>query len=251
MFFSVIIPAYNEENFIENTICSIAKAWEYFKKNRQNTDGVDQMEIIIVNNGSTDNTAKVAEIAIQKCKLTLWKILDFNKEKGPSFARDEGFRNSRGDIICFIDADCQMSLRWFMVIKEILENKKIVAVGGPYKYNFVKWWQKFLNNIYSYFVLPFLPFVLYILFWKKSAVLIGGNVAVKREALLKIGGVPKIKFWGDDAFLAMLLARKVGKVKFSPKLVVFSSARRYEKDGFWKVNKKYTLEFFRIFFKNL
>jgi len=253
MFFSVVIPAHNEEKFISETLMAIALAWENFKKTPSSNDqnNKDQMEVIVVNNNSKDQTSKIAESTIQKLQFNFGKVINLNAEKGPSFARARGVDYAQGDIVCFIDADCKMSPLWFKVAKKNLKNKKIVAVGGPYKYDFVKWWQRFLNNFYSYFVLPILPFVLFVLFWKKSAVLIGGNIAVRKEALLKIGGVPQVEFWGDDALLAMLLRRKVGKVKFSPHLIVSSSARRFEKDGFWKVNKKYTLEFFKVFFKHL
>ncbi|MFB9079573.1 glycosyltransferase family 2 protein [Flavobacterium procerum] len=87
-FFSVIIPLYNKENFIESTIKSVlAQSFQDF-------------EIIIVNDGSTDKS----EERIKNFNDN--RIVYFSKENGgASSARNYGIAKAKGDFITFLDAD--------------------------------------------------------------------------------------------------------------------------------------------------
>jgi glycosyltransferase involved in cell wall biosynthesis len=87
-FFSVIIPLYNKENFIENTLRSVL-----------NQDFTD-FEVIIINDGSTDGSeAKVKQFEDHRIRY-------FSKEnEGTSAARNHGITVSTADYITFIDAD--------------------------------------------------------------------------------------------------------------------------------------------------
>lgn len=236
MKFSVIIPAFNEDGQIKRVINAVQAQ----KLRRE-----DSLEIIVVDNNSKDGTMMQAKTALG---ANGGKVVS-EKEPGPNYARQRGFQESSGDVICFLDADCRVPEDWIESIKREIE-RGAVAVSGPYLYNFTVEYQKFLNTLYSWIVLPLLPSILRILFWRKAAVVIGGNFAVTRKALEKIGGIPPIRFWGDDAVIAMMIARKAGKVKFSPHVWAETSPRRYEKQGFWKVNSKYTGAYFRAFFSN-
>ncbi|MBI5540696.1 MAG: glycosyltransferase [Bacteroidia bacterium] len=87
---SVVIPAYNASKFINETILSVC-----------NQSLVD-LEIIVVDDGSTDNTAEIIQnIAIKENRI---KYL-FQKNSGVSSARNFGFKNSSGKFIAFLDAD--------------------------------------------------------------------------------------------------------------------------------------------------
>lgn len=87
-FFSVIIPLYNKENFIENTLKSIF--------NQSFTD----FELIIVNDGSTDASEK------KIFKFNDPRIHYYNKENaGVSAARNYGIKKAESEYITFIDAD--------------------------------------------------------------------------------------------------------------------------------------------------
>jgi len=87
-FFSIIIPLYNKEKFIENTLKSVL--------NQTFTD----YEILIVNDGSTDNSlGRVLQFNDSRIK-------HFNKENGGvSTARNYGIKEAKSDYIAFIDAD--------------------------------------------------------------------------------------------------------------------------------------------------
>ena len=72
---------------------------------------------------------------------------------------------------------------------------------------------------------------------------VGGNFAVRREALEKIGGFNKdINFYGEDTDTARRLY-KVGKVKFSQKFFMYTSARRLKGEGFVLTAYRYVINF--------
>ena len=92
MILSIIIPVYNVEKYIEKCLLSCLN---------QDIPSEDY-EIIVVNDGSPDNSDKI----IQNIKKSYSNILVFNqKNKGLSEARNTGFKNSRGKYVWFIDSD--------------------------------------------------------------------------------------------------------------------------------------------------
>ena len=65
----------------------------------------------------------------------------------------------------------------------------------------------------------------------------------KKEALYKIGGFDtKIAFYGEDVDIGKRIS-KIGKMKFSKNLIVFSSARRFQSEGFLRVGIKYVANY--------
>ena len=90
MKFSVILPTYNRENFISNAIKSVIN--QTFLN----------WELIIIDDGSTDNTKKVVGEFV---KLDNRIIFLQQKNKERSAARNYGIQNSSGDYICFLDSD--------------------------------------------------------------------------------------------------------------------------------------------------
>ena len=89
---SIIIPAYNAQAFLEQCIASIRAQ-----------EGLDAgMEIIIVDDGSTDATAAIADrIAAEDSRVQVIHT----PNRGPSQARNTALDIARGQYICFVDAD--------------------------------------------------------------------------------------------------------------------------------------------------
>src|SRR5438046_8618551 len=83
---SVIIPCHNQAHFLDEAIESVL------------TQTYPNHEIIVVDDGSTDNTATVA-----KCHSPLRYI--YQENAGPSAARNTGVKESRGEYLVFLDAD--------------------------------------------------------------------------------------------------------------------------------------------------
>lgn len=89
---SIIIPAYNAESYIEACIKSVL---------RQNMP-VDSMEVIIIDDGSTDNTGHIADkLASEHKTVTVHHQIN----KGLSEARNKGIELAKGDYLMFVDSD--------------------------------------------------------------------------------------------------------------------------------------------------
>ncbi|MFA6338660.1 MAG: glycosyltransferase family A protein [Candidatus Paceibacterota bacterium] len=215
---SLVIPAYNEEKYIGECLdCAIRNS-----KGKIN-------EIIVVDNASTDKTS---EIAISKQGIRVIK----EERKGNAWARERGFREASGDIIAFIDADTLMTENWPDIILCEFKNPKIVCLSGPYSYYDIPRWKKTFVNTYWILAMPIYFIVGYMA--------IGGNLAIRRVTLKKMGGInTSISFYGDDTDIARR-ASKFGKVKFKYNFLIYSSARRLVKDGFFKTVYLYVINFF-------
>lgn len=109
MFFSIIIPCYNSSRYIERCLDSIL---------RQDNDDI---EIIVINDGSTDNTLEKLKKyhGIQSIKI-------INKDnQGVSIARNVGLSVARGDYIIFVDSDDWVKPGYFSFCKKHLLNSKV------------------------------------------------------------------------------------------------------------------------------
>ncbi len=87
-FFSVIIPLYNKENYLKNTLNCVF-----------NQTFVD-FEVIVVNDGSTDNSIKVVEEYKDERLIVIHQ-----KNQGVSVARNTGMAHAKANYLCFLDAD--------------------------------------------------------------------------------------------------------------------------------------------------
>lgn len=231
---SVIIPAYNEERYIQKTLAAL----------RAQTFPRECIEIIVVNNASTDRTAQFARSGGAD------RVID-EPQKGTNCARQAGLACAEGDIIAFLDADCVPPPWWLEQIYEKLhENKEsFVALAGSYKYTEDITEPLFIfEQLYCWVVLPTLNSLVGKVF-KKGGIIIGGNFAAFRETFVKVNGIDtSFTFFGDDASIARTLG-KLGPVQFDPTLYVHTSPRRFEREGLIKTNWKYAKNYFKVMMK--
>ena len=87
---SIVIPVYNVENFVKDTLSSVCN--QTYKN----------IEIICVDDGSTDNSLSVLNFYSEKDKRI--KVLS-QSNSGVSAARNNGIRAAEGEYICFLDSD--------------------------------------------------------------------------------------------------------------------------------------------------
>ncbi|UOX32761.1 glycosyltransferase [Flavobacterium sediminilitoris] len=108
---SVIIPLYNKSKSISNTLNSVLR------------QSFSDFEIIIINDGSTDNSVDI----IKKKNDERIKIIN-QKNKGVSFARNIGIEKSNGDYILFLDADDYLYPNHIEQLMFLINKKKHLKV---------------------------------------------------------------------------------------------------------------------------
>ncbi len=114
MLVSVIIPAYNEENTIRQVLETVQSL-------------PLEIQIIVVNDGSTDNTFHILEELKTDSKLT---IVQNEVNRGKGFAIRCGIQYVKGDIVVIQDADMELSPNDLVHLVEPLKNDDVQVVYG-------------------------------------------------------------------------------------------------------------------------
>lgn len=110
---SIIIPVYNSENYIINCLKS-------FKD-------YNDIEVIIVNDGSTDNSKKLIEEYIKD--RPIFKLYN-TINQGTAKARRHGIEKSTGDYICFVDSDDTINIKSLINLYKIISSEAInIGIG--------------------------------------------------------------------------------------------------------------------------
>jgi len=140
---SIIIPVFNEEKTIEEIIKKIEKVPLSIKK-----------EIIIVNDGSFDNTKKILEQLKKKFDFIL---ISHQKNQGKGAAIRTGLSLTTGDFILIQDADLEYSPGDYPVLLEpLLKNEAEIVYGSrnifenPRFSIFYFWGGQFLTSIFNF-----------------------------------------------------------------------------------------------------
>jgi len=119
---SFIVPAYNEENFIEGTLGIIDTI--VMNKNLS-------YEIVVVNDGSVDNTLINAKEYAGKNGHV--KIISYNKNLGKGHAVKTGFMNAKGNVVFFTDSDMEIDLNKIPEYIDALNKADIVIASKKHK----------------------------------------------------------------------------------------------------------------------
>lgn len=119
---SIVVPTYNRKEKLKLTIETLEKS-DYPK---------DNIEILIVDDCSNDNTKKVVNKLIRRYKNI--KYFKTKKNSGPAAARNIGIKNSRGGIIFFTDDDGIIPRNWIKDFVEFYQKHRgIYGIGGILK----------------------------------------------------------------------------------------------------------------------
>lgn len=108
--FSLIVPVYNTEKYIEKCLNSILN------------QSYKNYEIIVINDGSTDNSEKILEQYKTNKKIKIIK----QKNKGLSDARNEGLNHISGDYILFIDSDDYIEPKLLETLNNNIEDEDLI-----------------------------------------------------------------------------------------------------------------------------
>ena len=201
---SVIIPAYNEEQCLPETLQQIGKALS--------TAGCHS-EIIVVNNDSQDGTKQAAEV--------FGATVVFEKEHNISKVRNTGVEHSTGDVLIFIDADTLVPDTLFQEITAAMEDQK--CFGGAVA---VEWGE--LERKWMKFYLLGGKFWTTVLNMKQ-----GAAHFCRRVVFEKLEGYDRTIFMGEDIEFYWRLSKFArlnrGHLYFIEQPAVITSARRFDK----------------------
>ncbi|WP_417515016.1 glycosyltransferase [Marinobacter sp.] len=176
---SIVIPAYNEERYIEKTLVAL----------RESDYPTDLLEIIVVDNASSDNTAQIAHQYADKVLLL---------EKGNVGAvRNLGARHATAEILIFIDADCIVDQGWIARGVKLLNTDEDCVFGGAYKTGPQANWIERLWLLEN----PEKP--------RLQPDLLGGCIFISSVKFINIGGFNEQMTSGEDSDLSSRL-RKIG-----------------------------------------
>jgi glycosyltransferase involved in cell wall biosynthesis len=223
---SIVIPAHNEEKYIEKCLYGIEVAKSKIPE--------EKVETIVVLNRCTDKTEEFAKR--YKAKIVI------NNDKCISAIRNTGVKNSSGDIIVTIDADSIMSQNSLKEIKEYLDSGKYIGGGVIPKFDRMSF-GIFCSSLYV--LMNLLP-----VYIKNKAPLSGGMFWLYRKDFDEIGGFNEELVSLEDMDFAVRLNelgkkkhKKFGTLKDS---FIVTSSRKFDEFGDWYLikNKKLTKEIF-------
>jgi glycosyltransferase involved in cell wall biosynthesis len=210
---SVVIPAYNAQQTIAEAVeQSVAQA-----------KGPMEVEVVVVDDGSVDDTAKIAESA----GATVIK----QENAGPAAARNRGWKSATGQVICFTDSDCVPMSGWLENLLDGFRDRQVGAVAGSYEIaNTGSWLAHWVHQeiIERHKRMP--PFV---------RAFGSYNVAIPRYMLEATGGFdPKYRqASGEDNDLSYRIIKKGWRIAFRPQAKV----AHHHPERVWK----YLLEQYR------
>ncbi len=213
-YLSVGVCAYNREKTIKICIESLIK---------QNID-FDLMEVIVVDNNSTDSTKDIIQEYVLKYPFIKYY---FEPKQGTSFARNRIIKEAEGEVVAYIDDDAEAVENWCrIIIDNFKTHDNMAALGGrifPVFEIKPKWWfpvdidtsdrgdeKKFLSSSEGRYGFP------------------GLNLAVRKNHLVNIGGFSdkfgifgKTMGFGEDSELGYRLFKKAPYFMYDPELTVY------------------------------
>lgn len=252
--YSLVIPAYNAAHTILATLRAV----------QHQTVPRHRYEIIVVDDGSADDTADVVEQYIQSEALTSelghsGNPTDFatlagdrqfepnsaedlssikllrQPHQGPAAARNAGAQAARGDVIVFLDADCEPAPDWLEQMVRPLSQDAVVGAGGWVRTQQQGLLPRFVQLEYDqrYERVAQRRYIDFI----SSA-----TAAYQRAAFLEAGGFDTTMLGAEDVDLSFRLAEAGHKLVFAPDAVVYHThpeslwayVRRKFKYAFWR-----------------
>jgi len=206
---SIIIPAYNEEQYLPRLLDSIEVARSNY------SGGPEAIEVIVADNDSNDRTAEVATARGARVVTV--------KKRRIAAARNGGGHAARGEIVCFIDGDSAVHPQTFNAIDKAISSGRYVA-----GFTGVTLERKSFALMVTYCLM--IPMVL----------LTGidtGVVFCRREDFEAVGGYDESRLYAEDVIFPLAL-RRLGRRRGQrltrlPQVKALGCTRKFDQFGDW------------------
>lgn len=170
-FVSIVIPAFNEEKYIESVLQRVFSL-DYPR---------DMYEVIVVDNGSTDDTVHIARKYTDKVYV--------HKGVKVGAVRNFGVLNAQGDYIAFLDSDCIPPEAWLMDAFKYMDVNGCDVVGGTCLLRDDPSW------VETSWVINQNPRD------QVNGSLMGGSILIKKSVFISVGGFDESMSAGEDSAL--------------------------------------------------
>jgi glucosyl-dolichyl phosphate glucuronosyltransferase len=120
MTLDVVVPTYNRSSLVRKTVASLLRA--------PVPDGLD-VNVFVVDNNSTDDTAKVVRELQQTSTVPVHYVLE--RTQGSSAARNAGIAAGQGELIGFVDDDEEIDPKWYATACQEFSDPRVDYIGGP------------------------------------------------------------------------------------------------------------------------
>lgn len=211
-FVSIIVPAFNEAKVLRQSLQSLLDL------NYRN------YEIVIVNDGSTDNTKEIAEsfVGYRQGKLNEIKITLINKENGgKSTALNTGIRYSNAEFVLCMDGDSQLSPDSLKRAVRHFKDHKIGAVAGNVK---VLNRKRFLTDLQALEYIEGLNMARSAQSFIRAVNIIPGPIGMFRKSAIIQAGFYSRDTFAEDADLTLKILAKGWKIYYEPRAISFTEA---------------------------
>lgn len=211
-FVSIIVPVFNEGKIIRHSILSLL-----------NLD-YKNYEIIIVNDGSLDDTKQVAEslVGYQQGKHNKIKISVINQPNlGKARALNAGIYYSKADFVLCMDGDSQLAPESLKAAVRHFKNPKIGAVAGNVK---VLNRKKFFTDLQALEYIEGLNMSRSAQSYIKLVNIIPGPIGLFRRKAIEQAGYYSSDTYAEDADLTLKILAKDWKIYYEPKSISYTEA---------------------------
>ena len=211
-FVSIMVPVYNEEKVIEDSVKSLLDL------------NYSNYEIIIVNDGSTDNTREVAEqlVGYQKGRYADIKISLINKPNGgKSKALNAGIMYSKAEFVLCMDGDSQLAPDSLKMAIRHFSNPAIGAVAGNVK---VMNRGKFITDLQALEYIEGLNMVRSAQSFMRLVNIIPGPIGLFRKKVIEEVGYYSSDTFAEDADLTLRILAGGWKIYYEPNAISYTEA---------------------------
>ena len=211
-FVSIIIPVYNEGKIIRKVIESLLR------------QRYSNFEIIVVNDGSTDDTREIVEsmVGYQPGRSSEVKVTLINKENsGKANSLNAGINCSEADYILCMDGDSQLSENCLRKALRHFVNDEIGAVAGNVK---VQNRGTFLTDLQALEYIEGLNMARSAQSYIKLVNIIPGPVGIFRRTAIEGAGMYTSDTFAEDADLTLRIMAKGWKIIYEPKAISYTEA---------------------------